>query len=170
MNLETALGIVRDGNPHGLGTHPEVFRLAADLVDAAKESGGLALGSPRGHAGPGLCPADRRIEAFLNEHFADLELDAPLRLPDAALSLPRHGIARALSLPEGENSYSNAIVRSYRVRNGVLHNPLSDRRTTQGTFHVVSGGLPIPGDKKAVPRAVFAALFRHAVAAPPDLT
>ncbi len=83
---------------------------------------------------------------------------------------PRHGIARALSLPEGENSYTNPIVRSYRVRNGVLHNPLSDRRTTQGTFHVAEGGLSIPGDKKAVPRVAFAGLFRHAVAGSPELT
>jgi hypothetical protein len=50
-----------------------------------------------------------------------------------------------------------------------LHNPRSDRRTTQGTFHVAEGGLPIPGDKKAVPRPVFAALFRHAIAPPSDL-
>jgi hypothetical protein len=60
-------------------------------------------------------------------------------------------------------------VTSYRVRNGVLHNPRSDRRTTKGTFHVCEGGLPIPGDKKAVPRPVFVALFRHALTPPAEL-
>ena len=167
MNLETSLGIVRDGGSHGLGAHPEVFRIAAEMVEHARDVGGPASAPP----GPdGRCPADRRIEAFLNDHFADLCRDAPLRLPAPTLNLPRHGIARALSLPEGENSYSNPIVRSYRVRNGVLHNPSSDRRTTVGTFHVAEGGLPIPGDKRSVPRATFAALFRHAVSPPPDLS
>src|SRR5207253_4853982 len=108
------------------------------------------------------CPADRRIEAFLNAYFGGLTREAPLRLP-AARALPRHGIARELSLPADGDTYGNEYVTSYRVRNGVLHNPRSDRRTTQGTFHVSEGGLPIPGDKKAVPRAVFVALFRHAL-------
>jgi phosphoenolpyruvate carboxykinase (diphosphate) len=45
----------------------------------------------------------------------------------------------------------------------VLHNPASDRRTTEGSFHVAEGGLPIPGDKKAVPKAVFARLLEAAL-------
>ena len=65
------------------------------------------------------------------------------------------------------DQYSNEYLTSYRVRNGVLHNPRSDRRTTSGTFHVCEGGLPIPGDKKAVPRPVFVAgwVFMGAVLA-----
>jgi hypothetical protein len=114
------------------------------------------------------CPADRRIESFLNAHFADLTRAAPLRLP-AAIALPRYGIARELSLPANADTYSNEYVSSYRVRNGVLHNPRSDRRTTKGTFHVSEGGLPIPGDKKAVPRAAFVALFRQALSPPAGL-
>ena len=51
----------------------------------------------------------------------------------------------------------------------MLHNPRSDRRTTKGTFHVSEGGLPIPGDKKAVPRPVFVALFRQALCPPAEL-
>ncbi len=114
------------------------------------------------------CPADRRVEAFLNAHFADLTRSARLRLP-VALALTRHGIARELSLPAGRDTYANEYVTSYRVRNGVLHNPRSDRRTTKGTFHVCEGGLPIPGDKKAVPRPVFVALFRQALSPPAEL-
>src|SRR4029450_954391 len=53
------------------------------------------------------------------------------------------------------------------VGNGCLHNPKSDRRTTAGTFHVTEGGLPIPGDKRAVPKATFAELCRRAVNPPP---
>ena len=130
MNLETSLGIVRDGNGNRLGTHPEVFRFAAEMIDQFQDHGGPSAGQ-QGPRGPnGRCPADRRIEAFLNDHFADLGLEPPLRLPASTLVLTRHGIARALSLPEGENLHSNPIVHSYRVRNGVLHNPISDRRTT----------------------------------------
>ncbi len=114
------------------------------------------------------CPADGRIEAFLNAHFADLVRPEPLRLPQA-LVLPRQGLARELSLPADADSFRSDLLTSYRVRNGVLHNPRSDRRTTSGTFHVCEGGLPIPGDKKAVPRAVFVALFRQALAPPADL-
>lgn len=59
-------------------------------------------------------------------------------------------------------------MQSTRVQQGVLHNPASDKRTTQGTFHVSEGGLPIPADKKAVPREVFARLFWHAMHPPKD--
>lgn len=115
------------------------------------------------------CPADVRIESFLQRHFDRVKGCSALKLPDLALILDRHGIARELSLPHDGDQYSNAWVSSYRVRNGVLHNPASDRRTTVGTFHVVEGGLPIPRDKKAVPRQTFAALFRHAMTPPEQL-
>jgi len=158
--LDESLGIDGSGTGSGVGRLAEAYRLASELVDR-----------PRGVSGTSgaKCPADRRIEAFLNNYFSDLRLPSPLCLPGEALVLPRHGLARLLSLPYDADIYGNDYVRSYRVRNGVLHNPKTDRRTTQGTFHVAEGGLPIPGDKKAVPRLVFAALFRSAVAPPPDL-
>jgi hypothetical protein len=158
MDLETSYGIATHGPARSRADSLLVLRIAAELVDRAREH----------DATQQTCPADRRIEAFLNEHFADLGLSEPLRLPSSPITLHRYGIARALSLPEGENSYRNPILSSYRVRNGVLHNPLNDRRTTQGTFHVTEGGLPIPGDKKAVPRHVFVNLLRHAVDPPAE--
>lgn len=115
------------------------------------------------------CPADQRIEAFLADHFADLALPRPLQLPSQTLVLDRPGLARELSLPAQGDVYANEFVRSYRVKNGVLHNPSADRRTTQGTFHVVEDGLPIPADKKAVPRLAFARLFEHAFRPPHEL-
>jgi hypothetical protein len=51
----------------------------------------------------------------------------------------------------------------------VLHNPASDRRTTKGSFHIAEGGLPIPGDKKAVPKATFAHMLNHALNPPRQL-
>ncbi|WP_437224344.1 hypothetical protein SH661x_003589 [Planctomicrobium sp. SH661] len=115
------------------------------------------------------CPVDTRIERFLNSHFFDLNLDRPIRLPGPSLILDRHGIARELSLPADGDLYVSEYVNSYRIRNGVLHNPRADRRTTEGTFHVVEGGLPIPGDKRAVPRATFVAMLRHAFNPPESL-
>jgi len=55
------------------------------------------------------------------------------------------------------------------VRQGILHNPLNDRRTTKGVFHVAEGGLPVPPDKKAVPKAVFGRLLAAAVTPPQEL-
>ncbi len=157
MNLETALGIVEDGKP--------AHERGSPIRPATRPAGD----TPFLHRTGERCPADQRIEGFLNEHFDDLNLEFPLRLPSESLVLPRHGIARDLSIPEGADSYSNQYLTSFRVLNGILHNPRSDRRTTQGTFHVTEGGLPIPGDKKAVPRSVFIALFRHAATPPAEL-
>ena len=55
-------------------------------------------------------------------------------------------MARVLSLPVDRDEFLSDIVSSYRVKQGVLHNPRSDRRTTQGIFHVAEGGLPVPAD------------------------
>lgn len=115
------------------------------------------------------CPIDQRIEQYLNDHFADLNLEEPLRVPGRAMALDRHGLARELSLPADGDEFENELLHSYRIRNGVLHNPRSDRRTTVGTFHVCEGGLAIPGDKRAVPRRTFVELFRHAMNPTRDL-
>jgi len=115
------------------------------------------------------CPADRRIEAFLATHFAELKLPWRMRLPDQTIVLDEHGLARELSLPMNGDSFTSPLLTSYRVRNGVLHNPKSDRRTTEGTFHVTEGGLPVPGDKRAVPQRTFAELFYHAMHPPKEL-
>ena len=109
------------------------------------------------------CPIDARIEAFLNEHFADLELSEPLRVPGRAMVLDRHGLARELSLPADGDEFQSELLHSYRVRNGVLHNPRSDRRHNSRDVPSVEGGLPIPGDKRAVPRRTYVELFRAAL-------
>ena len=73
----------------------------------------------------------------------------PVRLPGETLILDHYGLARELSLPIDADAWHNELVSSYRLDNGVLHNPVNDRRTTQGVFHVAEGGLPIPADKTA---------------------
>ncbi len=111
---------------------------------------------------------DVRIETFLHAHLGDAPVGSPLSLPHPTLSLDRHGLARLLSLPADRDEFTNELLSSYRVHNGVVHNPRADRRTTQGTFHVCEGGLPIPGDKRAIPKAVFARLFQAACRPPAE--
>lgn len=114
-----------------------------------------------------LCPPDQRIQNFLYEYL-DGAAAVP-RLPARTFVLDRYGLARALSLPPDRDEFRSEIVTSYRVHQGVLHNPKSDRRTTQGIFHIAEGGLPIPDDKKAVPKHVFAQLLGHALRPPAEL-
>src|SRR5215472_4181998 len=113
-----------------------------------------------------LCPADQRIQTFLYDYLQDTPVT---RLPSRTLTLDRPGMARALSLPVDRDEFTCGILNSYRVKQGVLHNPKSDRRTTQGIFHVTEGGLPIPDDKAAVPKAVFGRLLQRALEPPRDL-
>ena len=115
------------------------------------------------------CRVDQRIQAFLIRYLDELEPEQVPRLPTQTFILDRHGVARELSLPLGEDEFHSKIVSSYRVKQGVLHNPVSDRRTTQGLFHITEGGLPVPGDKKAVPKHTFALLLEHALNPPPEL-
>ena len=154
------LQLVAAGLPAAAGDG-EVVSVARGLLDAYRAQSRL-LHDVR-------CPADGRIESFLADHFADLDLPFRLRLPDRTVTLGRHGIARELSLPAGGDAIANPLLTSYRLRNGVLHNPKSDRRTTEGTFHVALGGLAVPFDKRAVPKRTFAELFRAAMEAPAEL-
>ncbi|HSU42462.1 MAG TPA: hypothetical protein VLJ38_22925, partial [Polyangiaceae bacterium] len=114
-----------------------------------------------------LCPADARIQHFLDGYLADVEVSG-CKLPTKTLVLDRPGIARVLSLPPARDHFASPYVTSYRVVQGVLHNPKSDRRTTQGVFHVAEGGLPVPADKQAVPKLTFARLLAAALRPPAD--
>lgn len=116
-----------------------------------------------------LCPADQRIQQFLDEYLADAPSGKAVRLPTGSFVLDRPGLARMLSIPPDADFYKSDIIRSYRVANGILHNPVNDRRTTQGVFHVAEGGLPIADDKKAVPKDVFSRLIRKAFEPPATL-
>ena len=115
------------------------------------------------------CPADQRIQDFLNGYFSRNGIDVTISLPGETFTLNSPGVARELSLPLNENKYQSSLLESYRVQQGVLHNPRNDRRTTAGVFHIVEGGLPIPADKKAVPVDVYANLLQVALDPPAEL-
>lgn len=114
-----------------------------------------------------LCPADKRIQTFLDNYLGGDEKVG--RLPSDTLQLEHHGLARTLSLPHGKNKHKSDILSSFRTIQGVIHNPKSDRRTTQGSFHVADGGFPIPNDKKVVPKSVFGRLLIEALRPPQEM-
>jgi hypothetical protein len=99
-----------------------------------------------------------------------LEDEEEVFLPGNTFNLSQHGVARALSLPADGDVFKSEIIESYRLANGVLHNPVNDRRTTKGVFHVTEGGLPVPEDKKSVPKVAFARLLKAALQPPENLT
>ena len=144
--------------PAGVGD-PRTDRLVSPILARQREMTRRLSGR--------LCAADRRIQAFLDSYL-DGAAERP-RLPAATFVLDQPGLARALSLPLDATSFTSPYVESYRVLQGVLHNPRNDRRTTAGVFHIAEGGLPIPDDKKAVPRDVFARVLAAALDAPADL-
>jgi hypothetical protein len=137
------------------------FGISSDLLKSYREKNRL-LASYH-------CPVNLRIQNFLKRYLGDLDLEQMPTLPSQTLVLDRHGVARELSLPMGEDEFHSDIVSSYRVEQGVLHNPASDRRTTKGSFHITEDGLPVPGDKKAVPRITFAYMLGQALNPPQEL-
>jgi len=82
------------------------------------------------------------------------------RVIEDSLTLDHYGMARELSLPADGNTFSNGYVNSYRIMQGILNNPKSDRRTTAGSFHVVEGPLAIPSDKSLCRRKPSSACTR----------
>jgi len=108
------------------------------------------------------CPADQRIQQFINNYLNENGVTEVVELPGTTLVADKPGMAREMSLPLKGDHFHSEIVDSYRLLQGALHNPKSDRRTTKGVFHIVAGGLPVPADKKEVPAGVFAALLKEA--------
>jgi hypothetical protein len=139
----------------------EVLDLGRDLFARYREQSRLLSDH--------LCPVDRRIQDFLDGLFSGLGEQRSIRLPSETFILDRYGLARELSLPIDEDHWHNELVTSYRLGNGVLHNPINDRRTTQGVFHVADVGLPVPGDKIAVPLVAYARMLREALSPPSHL-
>lgn len=106
----------------------------------------------------------KRINRFFSEYLEVSE--DTIKVVDNTFTLDHYGLARVLSLPPDSNKYANEYVSSYRIKQGILNNPKNDRRTTEGSFHIVEGGLSIPYDKKAVPKGTFLKLYKEAVNPP----
>ncbi|MGO8765138.1 MAG: hypothetical protein ACLQSR_08410 [Limisphaerales bacterium] len=144
--------------PVAVEGNTEFSQIVSAMAEQSREKDRL-LGSH-------LSPVDQRIQTFLYDYLQD----APVtKLPARTFTLDRAGLARVLSLPIDRDEFSSEIIYSYRVANGVLHNPKSDRRTTQGIFHVTEGGLPIPDDKLAAPKITFAKMLALALNPPNEI-
>ncbi len=118
--------------------------------------------------GEQLSPADSRIQSFLDAYLSETCAAPCARLPSRTFVLDRPRLSRLLSFPPDAQDFASPYLNSYRVPQGVLHNPKSDRRTTRGVFHIAEGGFPIPADKEAVPARTFAALFAAALKPPAE--
>ncbi|MFT3887207.1 MAG: hypothetical protein QM713_03465 [Arachnia sp.] len=113
-----------------------------------------------------LPAVDGRVQSFLDAYLEGTGTTP--QLPRQTLVLDQPGLARLMSLPYDGDTFVSEQLTSYRLVNGILHNPANDRRTTKGVFHIAEGGLPIQDDKLAVPRAVFGRLLEHAFNPPRD--
>jgi hypothetical protein len=162
LHLYINLKLASTGQPTCVAANSiEFMSTAQDLLKAFREKGRLLSSY--------YCPVDQRIQDFVSRYLRQLDLDKVPALPASTFILDRHGVARELSIPMGEDEFHSDIVSSFRVRQGVLHNPASDRRTTEGSFHIAEGGLPVPGDKKAVPVQAFARMLEEAFRPPQEL-
>ena len=124
LQLYISLKLAASGQPVGHDvSNADFLDITEDLLKAYRERSRLLHGY--------LCPPDRRIQDFLDTYLGDCGEPVP-HLPDNTLILDRPGVARVLSLPVNGGEFMGGLVSSYRIRNGVLHNPASDRRTTKG--------------------------------------
>jgi phosphoenolpyruvate carboxykinase (diphosphate) len=144
--------------PAAAGDNGEFSEIASALVAQYREKERLLATH--------VCAPDKRIQTFLYDYLQEVPV---ARLPSRTLTLDRPGMARVLSLPVGHDEFRSSILSSYRTKQGVLHNPLSDRRTTAGIFHVTEGGLAIPDDKIGVPKVTFGKMLALAVNPPRDI-
>jgi hypothetical protein len=136
----------------------KILNLASDLFRVYREQSRL-LDSH-------LCPMDQRIQDFLDDVLRST--GEQVKVPTRSITVDRYGLARELSFPQGKDEFFNEEISSYRLsKNGVLHNPVNDKRTTEGVFHVADYGLPVPADKIAVPLVAYARLL-NAAFKPPD--
>ncbi|MCF0191333.1 MAG: hypothetical protein HUJ96_08740 [Marinilabiliaceae bacterium] len=166
INLQLAsLGqpIFQDNEDTGTKlSNTRFMTLTGDLINSFREKTRLL--------GKHLSPVDQRIQNFIDSYLTDVKKPEECQLPNETFVLNQKGLAREISLPPDSNTFFGKYVSTYRVAQGILNNPANDKRTTKGTFHIVEGGLPIPLDKKAVPKAVFAKLLEAALHPSADLT
>ena len=138
----------------------QFLEIAAPLLSNYKEQSRLLLNH--------LSPIGNRIQQFLNDYLDDVP-GKKISLPRNSFVLDTHGLARMMSIPPHADIYETDIVKTYRTAQGILHNPKNDKRTTKGVFHICEGGLPVPNDKKAVPKVTFTRLLEAAFNPPKEL-
>ena len=82
----------------------DIFHLAGNLFARYREQARLLADH--------LCPADRRIQHYLDALHALAGVDTAARLPAETLILDQYGLARELSLPLNADTYENELLSS----------------------------------------------------------
>ncbi len=159
-SLEQPIYKDKEGSPEKL-CDPKFEELTSELINSIREKSRLLANH--------LSPADTRIQNFINAYLKDVAINKSLKLPNNTLILSKKGQAREISLPADGNSFISENVTSHRIKQGILNNPIHDKRTTKGTFHIVESKLPVPLDKKEVPKITFAYLLNAALNPTDDL-
>ncbi len=159
INLQLAsLGqplFIDDSDAKTKYSNTKFIGLTEDLISSFREKSRLLADHQS--------PADSRIQAFIDDYLKDVDFDkSRVRIPNNTFVLNQKGLAREISLPPNGSTFENSYIHSYRLRQGILNNPVHDRRTTKGTFHIVRGELPVPLDKKEVTKTAFAHLLAAA--------
>jgi phosphoenolpyruvate carboxykinase (diphosphate) len=156
--LQRSIAVKLAANGFGIpndGLDADVLELAGDLFSVYREQSRLL----QDH----YCPIDQRIQSFLDQVLAPV-VDERVQLPRRTIAVDRYGLARELSFPRSRREFHNSEIDSYRLsKGGVLHNPVNDKRTTKGVFHVADYGLPVPADKIAVPLVTYGRLLKAAI-------
>lgn len=165
INLQlAALGqpIYKD-NPNGTTAfcNPKFQVLTTDLIKSFREKSRLLAHH--------LSPVDCRIQHFLNSYLIDELGNNTLEFPNNTLILNQPGHAREASLPPNGTTFVSDNITSHRIKQGILNNPVHDKRTTKGTFHIVEGNLPVPLDKIEVPKKTFLHFLKAAFNPTDDL-
>ena len=78
-----------------------------------------------------LSPADQRIQTFLYDYLQDVPVT---KLPAAHVDPGPPGHGALLSLPVDRDEFASSILNSYRVKQGVLHNPKQRPPHDAGNF------------------------------------
>ena len=133
--------------------NPKLEALTNQLIRGYRETSRLLANH--------LCPVDQRIKTFLDDYLSDIDGQVT-NVPNDTLVLTQKGQARELSLPPDGKEFKSVNVTSSRLKQGILNNPIHDKRTTKGTFHIVEGPLPVPLDKKEVPKIAFLHMLQSA--------
>ncbi|ELP91606.1 hypothetical protein EIN_129860 [Entamoeba invadens IP1] len=112
-------------------------------------------------------PIDQRLQTFLNSYFAECKTEIP-KIPDNTFILDQEGLGRVLSFPPHKDDFFCETMSSYKIKQGVLHNPSKDKRTTVGVFHICEGDVPVPTDKIECPKSAFLRMLKAAFYEAPD--
>jgi hypothetical protein len=142
-------------------SNDKFIALTEDLINSFKEKSRLLPDH--------LSPTDARIQSFIDDYLKDVKIDASVKLPNSTFVLNHKGLAREVSLPANGDVFKSELITTHRLKQGILNNPVHDKRTTKGTFHIVEGGLPVPLDKKEVPKVAFANMLARALTPPEDM-